>query len=62
MASQNVTLIEIGQPSWPRWMIVHTEKKRYWSKGTWKKRRGNGELWSDRTEAEKELHTVRLGS
>jgi hypothetical protein len=62
MASPNVTLIEVGQPPWPRWMIFHSEKKRYWSKGAWKRRRRNGELWSDRTEAERELHTVQLGS
>ena len=62
MALQNVTLIEVGKPSWPRFMIFHTEKKRYWSKGAWKKRRRNGELWHDRAEAGKELHTVRLGS
>ena len=42
MASHNVTLIEVGQPGWPRWMVYNNDTRRYWSKGTWRKR--NGEL------------------
>jgi hypothetical protein len=58
MPSQNVTLIDVGQPAWRRWMIYHSEKKRYWSKGNWKKRRRNGDLWQSKVEAEKELHVA----
>jgi len=62
MATQNVNLIEVGKPAWPRWMIFDTVKRRYWSKGVWKKRRRNGDLWHSKAEAEQELHVVRLGS
>jgi hypothetical protein len=62
MSAQPVILIDVGQPAWHRWMIFHSEKKRYWSKGTWIKRRRNGELGDDKTEAEKELNVARLGS
>jgi len=59
MASQNVILIDVGKPTWRRWMIFHSENKRYWSKGTWKKRRRNAELWASKSEAEKELAVAR---
>lgn len=62
MALQNVILIEVGQPNWQRWMIFDQERKRYWSKGVWKKRRRNGDLWSSRVEAEQQLHVVRSGT
>jgi hypothetical protein len=59
MALRNVTLIEVGQPSWPRWMVYSNDRRRYWCKGTWKKRRRNGELWHNKSEAEKELAVAR---
>lgn len=62
MAAQEVMLIEVGQPPWPRWMIFHRDKCRYWSKGRWRKRRRNGDLWHIKAEAERELQIVRLGS
>lgn len=62
MSESSINLIDVGQLAWPRWMIVHRERKRYWSKGTWKKRRRNGELWCNRTEAERELHIARSKS
>jgi hypothetical protein len=62
MATKNVILIEIGKPAWCRWMVFHSEKKRYWDKGRWIKRRRNGELWHRKVEAEAELQFVRLAS
>jgi hypothetical protein len=62
MASQNVTLIEVGKPSWSRFMIYDDQKKRYWCKGRWKKRRRHGELWDDRGETEKELAVARASA
>jgi hypothetical protein len=62
MASQNVILFGVGQQKWPRWMIFDAVEKRYWSKGTWKKRRRNGDLWHDKAEAERELQAVRSWS
>jgi hypothetical protein len=62
MATTDVILIDVGQPAWSRWMILHREKNRYWSKGVWKKRRRNGDLWHSKVEAEKELQLVRMGS
>ena len=62
MASQNVILIEIGQPTFPRWMIFHSERKRYWDQGRWAKKRKQGELWHRKSTAQKELQFVRLAS
>lgn len=60
MSSQDVLLLFVGPPSFPRWMIV--QKERYWCKGTWKKRRRNGELWASKTDAEKELAVARASA
>lgn len=62
MSAQLVVLLEVGQQAWPRWMIVHRGTRRYWSNGSWKKRRRNGDLWSNRAEAEQALHVARSGS
>jgi len=58
MAIQEVNLIEVGQPTWRRWMIFDTAKRRFWSKGVWKKRRRHGDLWHSKAEAQKELGQV----
>ncbi len=60
MSSQDVLLLFVGRPSFPRWMIV--QKERYWCKGTWKKRRRNGELFASKSEAEEELVVARASS
>jgi hypothetical protein len=62
MATKNVILVEIGKPTWSRWMIFHREQNRYWDKGRWGKGRRNGELWHRKAEAEAELQFVRLAS
>jgi hypothetical protein len=62
MSGQDVMLIEVGQPAWPRWMIFHRDKCRYWSKGVWKKRRRNGALWASKSEAGKELTVARASA
>lgn len=59
MTSQDVILIDVGKPTWPRWMVFHQDKRRYWSKGAWKKRRRNGDLFASKVEAEKELAVAR---
>jgi hypothetical protein len=62
MSSPNVLLLFVGRPGWSRWMIIHDQKKRYWCKGRWKKRRRNGELWANKSEAEKELAVARASA
>ena len=62
MAARDVILLEIGKPGFPRWMIVHQRKQRYWSKGLWKQHRREGDLWDSKIEAGKELHLVQMGS
>ena len=62
MATNDVILLEIGQPKWRRWMVFHNKKRRYWSTGLWKKRKRDGEVWHDKAKAEQELRMVRLGS
>lgn len=62
MSAQIVILIETGQPEWPRWMIFHKQKRRYWSSGCWRKRRRDGDLWHDKAKADQELRMVMLGS
>jgi hypothetical protein len=62
MPPKDVILIEIGKPAWPRFMIFHTGKNRYWDKGRWSKGGRNGELWHRKAEAEAELQFVRLAS
>lgn len=57
---EDVVLIEIGRPEWPRWMICHTGRHRYWFKGRWRRRRRDGELWHDELEARNELQLARL--
>lgn len=62
MAVQPVILIEVGKPTWSRWMIFHREKNRYWDKGLWVKRRRQGELWQRKVEAQAEVQFVRLAA
>ena len=62
MTSQTVILLEVGQPTWSRWMVYHCHKRRFWRYGTWKKLRRNGELWASKSEAEHELAVARAAS
>jgi hypothetical protein len=62
MELHDVVVIDLMRPDWRRWMIYRISTGRYWSKGRWRKRRRDGELWHDKVEAEKELQMVRLGS
>ena len=47
-----MNLLQIGNTEWPRWMVYHDIRARYWSKGRWVKRRRNGEVWHKRSDAE----------
>ena len=57
---EDVVLIEVGRSEWPRWMIHHAARCRYWFKGRWRRHRRDGELWHDELEAENELQLARL--
>ena len=62
MASPTMILIEVGKPTWLRWMIYHCGMNRYWDKGRWVKCRRQGELWHRKAEAQAELQFVRLAA
>ena len=62
MSSQHIFLLSVGRPGFPRWMVIHDPKKKYWRNGTWTKLRRNGELWDSKTEAETELAVARASS
>lgn len=57
---EEVVVLEVGRSEWPRWMIHHLGRHRYWFKGRWRRQRRDGELWHNESEAQKELQIARL--
>jgi hypothetical protein len=62
MSLQDVIVIDLMRSEWRRWMIYRISTKRYWGNGRWRKRRRDGDLWHDKSEAEREVQMVRLRS
>lgn len=52
MSIQEVVLLEIGRTKWPRWIVYHAVRDRYWYKDRWVERPRDGELWNNKVEAE----------
>jgi len=60
LSPADVIVIEIGQPHWRRWMIFHRALHRYWSKGRWRRRRRDGDLWNNMAEPQIELQFAQI--
>ena len=56
MSIQEVVLLEIGRTKWPRWIVYHAVRDRYWCKDRWVMNPRDGELFNDEAEA----HTARI--
>lgn len=54
MSPNDVVVIEVGGPLWRRWMIYHKSIRRYWSKGRWRKRRRDGDLFNSMSDVQGE--------
>ena len=52
MSIQEVVLLEIGRTKWPRWIVYHAVRDRYWGGGRWVQIPRDGELWNNKMEAE----------
>jgi hypothetical protein len=60
MSPNDVQLIQIGRKKWPRWMIIHRSRRRYWFKGRWRKKRRDGDVWAHQANVEEELPLAKL--
>lgn len=54
-----VTLISNGSSDWPRFMIYHRERDRYWNNGVWRSNRRDGEMWVNTRGTEQSLEEAR---
>ena len=55
-----IVLFAIGNIKWPRWMVYHVHKQRYWGNGRWVKRPRDGELWDNKRKALEATSEARL--
>ena len=55
MSANDIVIIQVGRPEWPRWMVFHRRRGCYLAFGQWEKQRRDGELWHNESEAEKHI-------
>jgi hypothetical protein len=60
MSPNDVQLIDVGRPEWPRWMIFHDALSLYWGQSEWQPIRRDGELWLSEADAFEEFRKARM--